>query len=122
MYFASCQFLETCRHILTHLEILKDPHFVTFGGESFSFHGECDLVLMTSPGFASGLWLDIHVRTTRIDNVRMSYSFISGVAVRRIGTDVLETMDDGTVIVNGDSLREYNDFFPARQKSFHQFY
>jgi hypothetical protein len=38
----------------------------------------------------------------------MSYSFISGVAVR-IGTDVLETMDDGTVIVNGDSLREYNE-------------
>jgi len=28
-----------------------DPHFKTFNGKAFSYHGECDLVLMRSKSF-----------------------------------------------------------------------
>ncbi len=80
-----------------------DPHFVSFGGEAFSYHGECDLVLMRSTGYASGLGIDIHIRTTRVDSEHISYSYISGVAVK-IGPDVLEAMDDGSIVINGDTL------------------
>jgi hypothetical protein len=56
--------------------------------------------MMKSPSFASGLGLDIHIRATRIDNARISYSYISAAAVR-IGTDVLEVRDDGSILING---------------------
>lgn len=58
------------------------------------------MVLMRSLGFSSGLDLEVHIRTTRIDSPRVSYSYISGAAVG-FGNDVLETMADGTLIVNG---------------------
>jgi hypothetical protein len=94
--------------------ILSDPHFETFNGEAFSYHGECDLVMMESPSFASGLGLYVHIRTTRIDNARISYSYISAAAVR-IGTDVLEAKDDGSIIINGLPLAEDGTFagFPV---------
>ncbi len=66
------------------------------------------MVLMTSPGFAFGLGLDIHIRTTRVDNVHMNYSYISGVAVRA-GPDVLEVRDDGTAIINGKDIIPTNE-------------
>jgi hypothetical protein len=40
-----------------------DPHFKTWRGQHFDFHGECDLVLLHSSEFGSGLGLDIHIRT-----------------------------------------------------------
>lgn len=40
-----------------------DPHFKTFGGELYDFHGECDLVLLHNPQFKEGLGMDIHLRT-----------------------------------------------------------
>ena len=58
------------------------------------------MVLMRSLGFSSGLDLEVHIRTTRIDSPRVSYSYISGAAVG-FGNDVLETMADGTLIING---------------------
>ena len=73
--------------------ILSDPHFETFNGEAFSYHGECDLVMMKSPSFASGLGLYVNIHTTRIDNARISYSYISAAAVRIGKNDVLETKD-----------------------------
>jgi hypothetical protein len=90
--------------------ILSDPHFETFNGEAFSYHGECDLVMMKSPSFASGLGLYVHIRTTRIDNARISYSYISAAAVR-IGTDVLEVKDDGSILINGLPLAEEDGTF-----------
>ena len=47
--------------------------------------------------------MDLHIRITRIDNGRQSYSYISGAALRRrIGTDdVLELSDDGSLLING---------------------
>jgi hypothetical protein len=66
--------------------------------------------MMKSPSFASGLGLDIHIRTTRIDNAHISYSYISAAAVR-IGTDVLEAKDDGSILINGLPLAENGTTF-----------
>lgn len=74
---------------------------MTFSGKSFSYHGMCDLMLLMIESFLGGLGLEIHVRTTRIDNAKSGYSFISGAALR-VGQDVLEVKDDGSVLVNGD--------------------
>jgi len=64
----------------THIPALAglDPHFRKLNGELFSFHGECDLVLVKSNGFASGAGLDIHIRTT----VKKFYSYIRVVSMR----------------------------------------
>jgi hypothetical protein len=62
-----------------------DPHFKTWNGDKFSFHGECDLVLLQNPNFASGLGMNINIRTT----IHKDWSYISSVVVR-IGADVLE--------------------------------
>ena len=78
----------------------SDPHFTTFSGVSFDYHGECDLVMLASPGFASDSGLLIHIRTKRVDGRLFSYSYISAVAVR-IGNDILEIQEDGILIVNG---------------------
>ena len=84
---------------------ISDPHFTTFNGKSFSFHGECDLVVLASPKFALGLGLDVHIRTTRVDSFSHSYSYISGVAIR-IGEDVLEVTEDGEIVVNGANFMD----------------
>lgn len=61
--------------------------------------GACDLVLVHAPSFnASGLDLDIHIRTTK----RYQYSFISS-AVIRIGEDTLEVSSWGEYSINGVS-------------------
>jgi len=62
-----------------------DPHFRKFNGEHFSYHGECDLVLVSSNGFASGAGLDIHIRT----RIKKFYSYIRVVSMR-IGNATLE--------------------------------
>ena len=62
-----------------------DPHFKTWTGQKFDYHGECDLVLVNSPAFANGLGLRVHIRTTRVGY----YSYIERIAVN-IGSDVLE--------------------------------
>ncbi len=63
--------------------------------------------MMQSPSFASGLGLNVHIRTTRIDNELISYSYISAVAVG-IGNHVLEAKDDGSVLINGNPLLPSN--------------
>ena len=67
---------------------------------SFDYHGECDLVMLSSPTFASGSGLSVHIRTTRVDGRVLSYSYISGAAVG-IGNNILEVQQDGTLFVNG---------------------
>lgn len=56
--------------------------------------------MMHSSSFAAGLGLDLHIRTTRVDLDRISYSYISSAAVG-IGNNVLEVKDDGSVLVDG---------------------
>ncbi len=57
------------------------------------------MVLMKSAGFSSGLGLDVHVRTTRIDNSEYGYSYISGIAIK-LGDDIVEATTDGGLIIN----------------------
>jgi len=73
-----------------------DPHFKTWRGQHYDFHGECDLVLLKSKEFESGLGLDVHIRT----KMRRDMSYISG-AVLRIGSDVLEVESQGVYYFNG---------------------
>jgi hypothetical protein len=74
-----------------------DPHFTTWLGGRFDYHGECDLVLLHSPNFVSGLGLDVHIRTQKI---LCEFSYISRAALR-IGTDVLEVASKGVYYLNG---------------------
>jgi hypothetical protein len=73
-----------------------DPHFKTWRGQHFDYHGECDLVLLRSSEFGSGLGLDVHIRT----KFRRDMSYISS-AVLRIGSDVLEVESQGVYYLNG---------------------
>lgn len=62
-----------------------DPHFKTWHGEHFSYHGECDLVLVKNPTFGNNLGLIIHIRT-KIEN---SWSYVKNVVIK-VGQDVVE--------------------------------
>jgi len=62
-----------------------DPHFKTWTGEHYEYHGQCDLVLTKDPQFADGLGVEIHIRTKLI----RYWSYIRSVAIR-IGNDILE--------------------------------
>jgi hypothetical protein len=73
-----------------------DPHFKTWQGHQFDFHGACDLVLVHSSNFASDLGLDMQVRT----EIRDYYSFIKSTAIR-IGQDILEVSSYGVYRLNG---------------------
>lgn len=75
---------------------IGDPHIETWSGKMYDFMGACDLVMLHSDGFARGLGIDIHVRTTEMHNV---LSYVSS-AVVRIGDDILE--------VHGDSSYDWN--------------
>jgi hypothetical protein len=73
-----------------------DPHFKTWRGQHFDFHGECDLILLHSSTFELGLGLDVHIRT----HIRRDMSYISS-ATLRIGTDILEVESNGVYYLNG---------------------
>lgn len=73
-----------------------DPHFQTWAGTWYDFHGICDQILATSPSFADGLGLDIHIRT----KPRFQYSYIEATAIR-IGNDVLQVGSWGEYWLNG---------------------
>lgn len=98
-----------------------DPHFKTFDGTKYDYHGECDMVMTTSPSFASNLGLDLHIRTT----VQNSYSYISAAALK-IGSDVLEVYVEDNVLAvyfnnqvvqsDGMSLPETFSGFPLKRK------
>jgi len=62
-----------------------DPHFKTWAGDHYDFHGVCDLVWMKNPEFGNGLGMDIHIRTARMG----MWSYISNAAIR-IGEDIFE--------------------------------
>merc|ERR1711935_1288174 len=49
-----------------------DPHFITWSGGRFDFHGICDLVLVSTRNFYNTLGMDVHIRTERTRN----WSFI----------------------------------------------
>jgi len=113
--------MEVCIHICTKFffsfynvicHFRADPHFTTFSGMSFDYHGECDIVMLSSPSFASGSGLSVHIRTTRMKGKLLSYSYISGAAVG-IGNNVLEVQQDGTLFVNGKRHMNNDAFLPT---------
>jgi len=66
-----------------------DPHFKTFGGELYDYHGECDLVLLHNPEFKAGLGMDIHIRT----KIEAFWSSVES-AVIKVGDDTMEIRAD----------------------------
>jgi hypothetical protein len=86
-----------------------DPHFKTWRGQHFDYHGECDLVLIKSEKFEAGMGLDVHIRT----KLRHGFSFISSAALR-IGKDLLEVESKGVYWFNG----ELNAALPAEFSGF----
>jgi hypothetical protein len=80
-----------------------DPHFKTWTGDKYDYHGECDLVLVNNPTFMDGLGLRIHIRTTRVKY----FSYIEKVAVQ-IGEDVLEFDNDIENFYLNGALAEAN--------------
>lgn len=62
-----------------------DPHFKTWAGGKYDFHGACDLVLLDNKSFENGKGMTIQIRT----KMNTSWSFIES-AVLRIGNSTLE--------------------------------
>jgi len=83
-----------------------DPHFRMWDNEHFSYHGQCDLLLMRSPSFASGLGLEVHVRT----KINKHYSFINGLAVK-LGNEYFEMEPRDTFYFNGQLYEHPLNFF-----------
>jgi len=77
------------KHIRSRRAMVSgDPHFKTWTGERFDFHGVCDLVLLSNPRYGNGAGMKIHLRTKEIGT---SYSYVAA-AVVSVGDSVLEVM------------------------------
>jgi len=76
----------TSSHAPTQFVAKGDPHFRTWTGEMFDFHGVCDLVLLSNPDFRNGVGLTIHIRTKKT----FQWSYIGSAAIK-IGSDTFET-------------------------------
>ena len=89
-----------------------DPHFkLIHGNFIMSYHGQCDILLLfCNESFAPGLGLEVHFRTTRVDRSIDAYSYhISGAAVLKIRSDMLEVLESGMVLlVNGNATMKEN--------------
>jgi hypothetical protein len=66
-----------------------DPHFQRWDHHHESFHGECDLVMVSSKNFHKGAGLDLHVRT----KIEDYFSYIETAALR-VGNSVLQFHKD----------------------------
>jgi hypothetical protein len=77
-----------------------DPHFLTYDGTSYSYHGQCDLVMAHSKDIngLQGIDLDIHSRT----KIKADWSYMSNVAIR-LGNDILEITSAGDHFLNGEA-------------------
>jgi hypothetical protein len=62
-----------------------DPHFSTWRGENYEYHGKCDLELVSDPTFADGKGLVVNIRTEIVH----AWSYIKNAAIR-IGDDIIE--------------------------------
>ena len=81
--------------------LVTNPHFQTFAGSRFDYHGECDLKLVEVGDFQGGLGLTINIRT----KIRATFSYIES-AVLQIGNEALEVSSFGDYILSGVSHAE----------------
>jgi hypothetical protein len=65
--------------------VTGDPHFKTWSGDLYDFHGICDLTLLKNPHFMNDLGMDIHIRSKQMKQ----FSFVSTAAIR-IGSETFE--------------------------------
>jgi len=78
--------------------VTGDPH-ITWVGEKYDFHGVCDLVMLSNPGFDNGRGMNIHIRNKRT----RVWSYISTAAVS-IGEEILQIVggaDSNKYFLNG---------------------
>jgi len=87
--------------------VTGDPHFRTWSGESYDFHGVCDLVLLKNTQFGEGLGMDIHVRTMVMFKM---FSYVDSTSVR-IGNDTLEVKggEKDIIWMNGEQVVDIDD-------------
>jgi len=87
-------------NFVTQRAAFGDPHFQTWSGESYDFHGVCDLVLVKNAQFDEGLAMDIHIRSKQM---REKFSYVDSASVR-IGEDTLEVNGgkEGGFWMNGE--------------------
>jgi von Willebrand factor type D domain len=90
-------------------EVGGDPHFLTYDGTPYSYHGQCDLVMARSKEFANGLGLNVHARTEIIEG---TWSLISQAAVK-IGDDILEMTNQGDIYYNGNKIEDFERDLPT---------
>ena len=76
-----------------------DPHFTTFKGEHYDFHGHCDLVFLQNDDFRNGLGMALHVRSSPLKTI---FSYVSHAALR-IGSDIFE-VTKGAYYINGKEI------------------
>jgi hypothetical protein len=98
---------DACMHPHCGASSYGDPHFKTWSGDQFDFHGKCDLVLFQKADFANGLGMDVHVRT----EIETWWSYIQRAAIR-IGDHTLEVMggkDSFQYWIDGDSDKSMKD-------------
>jgi len=76
-----------------------DPHFKTWGGDRFDFHGGCDLVLLKNEDFANGRGFKIHIRT----HIKTWWSYIEAIVIQ-IGENTMEISgaEGGWIWLNGE--------------------
>jgi hypothetical protein len=87
-----------------------DPHFRAWNGKYYSYHGECDLIMIENPSFQDGLGIELHIRT----QINDFYSVISSASIR-IGSDILE-IDQSNMYYNRQKVT--NDQPPSHIAGF----
>jgi len=75
-----------------------DPHFYTWGGVLYDYHGVCDMIYTTCPNFDNGKGLHMHLRTEFVEPVK--WSTISNIALK-IGDHTFEVKSNGSYYLNG---------------------
>jgi len=69
--------------------VYGDPHFKTWSGLKYDYHGICDLIMLKHPTFSGSLGMEIHIRTKKT----RKWSYVS-IAVVLIGKDSFEVVGE----------------------------
>jgi hypothetical protein len=86
------------------LSITIDPHFRTYDGTKYSYHGQCDLILARTADLdGDGTELNLHIRT----EIKTEWSFIAN-AVVQIGNETFEVIaSEDKAFLNGQETSKF---------------